>query len=91
MGQHEVYMIFKNSPKDWLSSKHVSDMLLMKRGTISTSIKKLRRIEFIYRKYVMEDGRKVAYYKLVPKGRHIRFSWRNDDRLSNTHGHKYHI
>lgn len=92
MGQYEVYQCFKQKPRKWWSSKEIAKILNAEKNVTSVALQKLRRSQFIYRKYIKDEKNKsIAHFKIVPKNKYIKFAWKDGDKLSSVDGHAYYI
>lgn len=47
MGQQEVYDFVKKNPRKWFTSREISDSLKISIGSVTSSLKKLRKSKLI--------------------------------------------
>jgi len=90
MGQSEIYDLLKNYRNKWLNRYQIIELLPdFTYGRLTTSITKLRKSGFLYKKIVFEKilNQKnntvypVRYYKLVPKGKKVVLTGRRENDI----------
>ena len=69
MGQQEVYNLLKRHRSKWFSTKEITDKLKISAGSVTTSLKKLRKAKIVNfrmaKRLVGRSGKKEVYvYKL---------------------------
>lgn len=60
MGQQEVYNFLKDNPKKWFTSKEISDAIDVSIGSVTMSLKKLRKSQMV--KYKQTGKRNEFQY-----------------------------
>jgi len=60
MGQQEVYNFLKDNPKQWFTSKQISDAIHVSIGSVTMSLKKLRKSQMV--KYKQTGKRNEFQY-----------------------------
>ena len=64
MGQQEVYDLLKKHRKKWLSTKEIIDKLRLSSGSVTASLKKLRKagmVDYKLAKLSKESGKRKVY------------------------------